>query len=141
MEKKVYLRIGTPRSMKDPIARRMVINLVLCTLGLAAVMVMSYVKETETANILAVFAAVWFVTGAIPVSLIIFNSYAYIQDGELVCNKLGFYEQHYAFSVLEKVELVKSRVVVFSDGKPLVSMPDNEAARELVRQLRVPSEL
>ncbi len=141
MEEKVYLRVGTPRSMKDPATRSMVFKMALCTFGLIAVTVMNFTMGMEYAKTFAVFFVLWLFIGAIPLCFIVFNSYVYVTDGELICNMIGFYEKHYAIAELEQVKQVKDRLVVYAKGKELVSMPDNEAARELVSKLHLACEL
>ncbi len=137
MENKVYLRVGTPRTLKDPVTLKMVIMMVGCCLGMVAVTVMMFVQGSEIAPRFAIIAVVWLFSGAIPCTLLIFNSYARIEDRELVINNLGFSEKRIPFSQVEKAAKQNGRIAIYAGGKTVVTMPDNEAARGLLRRLPV----
>ena len=87
---------------------------------------------------------IWLVMGAIPMALMIFNSYAMATDEDLIVNPLGFYQKRYPRHTLQRAAHMKVkgtiRISIFVDGKQVVSMPDNAAARNLVRNLRIPAD-
>ena len=140
---KVFLRIETPFSLKNPRTLYMALMVVLLPLGMAAVTVMMFLIPQKDPNVSYYFAGlaiVWFFMGVIPVSLMTFNSYARVEDGDLLVNQLGFVEKRYLRGTLEKVKRENGRLVIYAVGKPVASMPGNPAAEELVRYLRIPEE-
>ena len=140
---KVYLRIETPFSVKNPITMRMALLVGLMPLVMIAVSVMLFLTPMANPNVpyyFAGLAVVWFVMGLIPVSLMIFNGYARAEDGDLIVNQLGFGEKRYPRGTARKALKEGGRLVIYGDGKPLASMPKSEAAENLVRSLYIPME-
>ena len=139
--RKVYLRIQTPRSMKDPTARTMAMMIVFYAVAMLAVTVMVNVEGLDFAGTFTLVAAAWMVVGLVPFTLMIFNSYACVKDEDLVCNSIGLFDKRYPRSALDKAVRVGSKLRIYSGRKAIVTMPDSEAARELVRSLHIPTEL
>ena len=139
---KVFLRIETPFSICNPTTRTYVLMGVGMPLMMVALLVILYSSPNniELAQRLLPFYALWFLMGEIPCMLLFFNSYALIREEELVVNSLGFYEKRYPREVLQKAVKVGSRIEIHAGGKAIVSMPDSDAARNLVRNFRIPAD-
>ena len=138
--KKVLLRFETPFSLRNTNTLRMVLMMASTVVMIPVVLVMLYrnSETQDTAQLLSIFFAFLFVLGDIPCTLMLFNSYARIQDEDLVVNALGFREKHYSRTSLQKSVVTGGRVEIWVGGKSVASMPDSEAARELVRSLGIP---
>lgn len=143
---KVLLRIETPFSLQNKNTRTLVLIMGSLPIMMIAMLVMLYCKDTtqELAQRMTIFAAAWFVLGAIPSVRIIFFAYAMAEDGDLIVDQLGFFPKRYPRNTLQKaVQTVNKgyvRIEIYAEGKSVVSMPDNAAARSLVRKLRIPAE-
>ena len=140
--KKVLLRFETPFSLQNPNTLRMVLMVASTVVMIPVLLVVLYRNPNtmELAQRMTVFFAIWFVLGAIPCALMLFNSYARIQDEDLVVNAYGFAEKRYPRGSLQKVVKQGSRLVIYADGKAVASMPNSEAARALSQSLRIPTE-
>ena len=139
---KVFLRIETPFSLKNAYTRKMVWTIVSLPVMMLALVVYLHLTPNmqDLAGRMTLVFVIWFVMGAIPCTLLILNSYARICDEELVVNSFGFFEKHYPLDSLQKAAKSGQRIAIYANGKPIVSMPDNPAARNLVRRLRIHTE-
>ena len=138
---KVFLRIDTPFSLKNPKTLQMVCYMGSVILMCPLLMLWLYNSgpaNRELAERLSVFFVLWAVMGAIPTVLLVFNSYAMVVDEELICNNLGFLPKRYPRECLSKAVRKGSRIEIYADTKRIVSMPDNQAAKQLVAMLRLP---
>ena len=136
-EHKVYLQIATPRSLRDHATRKKALTMGGVIVMMAATVVMMYARGMETADRFAITASVWLFLGAIPCTLMVFNSYACIRDEELVYNPLGFYERRVPHSAGNKAVAMNGRIQVYTDGKKRFALPDSPAARELLRRAHI----
>ena len=140
MEEKVYLRIETPFSLKNPKTRAMALYIVAIPIGMA-ILVISLLNgnsaNQELAKRLAIVFALWFTLGGLPCAVMIFNSYVKIVDGDLVCNKLGFREKRYPRQQLQKAVSIGNRIEIIAAGKTLVTLPASGPARHLISRLRL----
>ncbi len=138
--RKVLLRFETPFSLRNPNTLRMVLIMASTVVMFPVVLLMLY-RNSETqdvARLLSIVFAGWLVMGAIPCALMLFNGYARIRDEDLVVNATGFFEKRYSRTSLQKSVVTGGRVEIWAGGKSVASMPDSEAARELVRALGIP---
>ena len=136
-EHKVYLQIATPRSLRDPATRKKALAMGGVIVMMAATVVMMYARGMETADRFAITAGVWLFLGAIPYTLMVFNSYACIRDEELVYNPVGLYERRVPHSAGNKAVAMNGRIQVYTDGKKRFALPDSPAARELLRRAHI----
>ena len=139
---KVFLRIETPFSLKNAYTRKMVWMIVSLPVMMLALVVYLHLTPNmqDLAGRMTLLFVIWFVMGAIPCTLLILNSYARICDEELVVNSLGFFEKHYPRESLQKAAKSGQRIAIYANDKPIVSLPDNPAARDLVHRLRLQME-
>lgn len=143
---KVFLRIETPFSLKNKNTRKLALLMGAMPILMIAMLVMLYTSNAtqELAQRMTIAVALWFVFGAVPCVRIVFCAYAMAVDGDLVVDQLGFLPKRYPRQALQKAvrTMYKGymRIEIYADGKAVVSMPDNAAARSLVRNLRIPAE-
>ena len=139
---KVFLRIETPFSLTNPNTRSFALMVVGTPIMMVGMLFFLYnsPNNLELAQRMTIFCALWFIMGEIPCALLLFNSYAVIREEELVVNAIGFFEKRYPREVLQKAVKSGSRIEIYSGGKAVASMPDSDAARTLVRNLRIPAD-
>jgi len=135
---KVYLRIETPFSFRNPKTRQMALYMGTIVAAILLVLIGLYVSNRELAERMTIFFALWAVLGALPVVLMVFNSYAMVVDGDLVCNNLGFMKKRYSRESLTKAVRKDNHIEIYADTGKVVSLPDNAAAKHLVEKLRLP---
>ncbi len=140
---KVYLRIETPFSPKNRKTLFFALHMIISVVFMAVVAVMMYQIPHENPNVPQMVLGVaiaWLIMGAIPTTLILFNTYARVEEGELIVNSLGFSEKRYPRGTAKKAVKEGEHTVIYGDDKPLVSMLSSKAADDLVRSLRIPIE-
>ena len=138
---KVYLRIDTPFTMKNPKTRQLVLRMASMPVMMLLLLAWLYSNgevNQELAERMTLLCALWAVLGALPTVLMIFNGYAMVIDGDLVCNNLGFLKKRYPRERLSKAVRKANRIEIYADTKRVVSLPDNDAAKRLVEKLRLP---
>ena len=139
MDDKVYLKIETPFSLKNPKTKAMAMYLVFLVVvmtGLVAIL-WNQPENRELAKQLGVFFALWFLLGGVPCAVMIFNSYARVEDGDLICNKFGFFEKRYPKGSVDRAVATPRQIQLFSQGKVIITLPNNGPARNLVSRLRL----
>ena len=139
MEEKVYLKIETPFSMKNPKTRAMALYMAFIVLAMAAVVALLWnnPENRDLAKRLGVFFLLWFGLGGVPCAVMIFNSYAKVVDGELICNKFGFFETRYPRGSVDRAVATPRQIQLFSQGKVILTLPNSGPARNLVSRLRL----
>lgn len=139
MEEKVYLRIETPFSLKHPKTRAMALYMVFIIVAMAAVVALlwSNPENRELAKRMGIFFALWFTLGGLPCAVMIFNSYVRIVDGDLICNKFGFFEKRYPRGSVDRAVRTGRQIQLFSGGKVIATLPDTAPARHLISRLRL----
>ena len=138
---KVYLRIETPFSLKNPKTRKMALNMGLLIVAFALLLIWLYTGAPENRDLaerMTIFFVLWTVCGALPVMLMTFNGYAMVENGDLVCNSLGFLKKRYPRESLSKAVRKGDRIEIYADAKMVVSLPDNDSAKCLVEKLCLP---
>ncbi|MBQ7344775.1 MAG: hypothetical protein IJW45_01775 [Oscillospiraceae bacterium] len=139
MTNKVYLRSSTPFSLKDRYTSQMVLRMGGMALCLAAVTVMFYVMGNELAGRFTIITIAWTILSGILTGMIL-GSYAAVEDGALVYAPLTIGKKRIERQRIGKVALTQGRIGIYVDGALTVSLPDNQAARELVQRLGHPVE-
>ena len=138
---KVFLRIETPFSFRNPKTRQMAsrMGLVIAAFPLLLLWLYNGTPENrELAARMTPFFVLWAVFGVVPVLLMTFNSYAMVVDGELVCNHLGFLKKRYPRETLSKAVRKGQHIEIYADTKMVVALPDSDAAKHLMEELRLP---
>lgn len=134
---KVYMNIGTPFSLKNPYTLRMFLILTASIVMMAAMVAFQYISGSEMADRMLLIAIAWVVMGVIPFVMIIFCSYVYVDDGDLVSMFMGVWKKRIPRSSLEKYAYGNNRIQIYANGKVVASVMDCDAAFELVRKLRL----
>ena len=138
---KVYLRIDTPLTLKNSKTRQLALRMASVPVMMLLVLAWLYSNgevNRELAERMTIVCTLWFVFGAVPTTLLVFNSYAMVVDGDLVCNNLGFLKKHYPRECLTRAIKTGSRIEIYSDTRKVVALPDTAAAKRLIDKLRLP---
>ena len=138
---KVYLRIDTPFTLKNPKTRQLVLRMVSVPVMMLLMLGWLYSNgpaNRELAERMTIFCALWAVFGAVPTVLLVFNSYAMVVEGDLVCNNLGFLKKRYPRECLVRAVKTDSRIEIYSDTKKVVALPNTAAGKSLIEKLRLP---
>ena len=80
---KVYLRIDTPFTLKNPKTRQLVLRMVSVPVMMLLMLGWLYSNgpaNRELAERMTIFCALWAVFGAVPTVLLVFNSYAMVVE-------------------------------------------------------------
>lgn len=138
---KVYLRIDTPFTLKNPKTRQLVLR--MASVPVMMLLMLAWLHSNgeanrELAERMTILCAFWFVFAAVPTVLLVFNSYAMVVEGDLVCNNLGFLKKRYPRECLTGAVKKGSCIEIYGDSKKVVSLPDNAAAKRLIEMLRLP---
>ena len=134
---KVFVHIATPFSLKNPYTLRLVLIMTASIVMMAAMLVFLYTSGSEMADRMLLIAIAWAVMGFIPYVMILFCSHVYVDDGDLVSMFMGVWKKRIPRSSLEKYAYANNRIQIYANGKVVASVMDCDAARELVRKLRL----
>ena len=135
------MRIDTPFTMKNPKTRQLVLR--MASVPVMMLLMLAWLHSNgeanrELAERMTILCAFWFVFAAVPTVLLVFNSYAMVVEGDLVCNNLGFLKKRYPRECLTGAVKKGSCIEIYGDSKKVVSLPDNAAAKRLIEMLRLP---
>ena len=134
---KVFVNIATPFSLKNPNTLRMVLMMTMSTAMMPAMLIFLYASGSDIADRMLLIVIAWAVMGAIPCMMHIFCSHVYVDDGDLVSVFMGIFKKRIPRSSLKKYAYANNRIQFFANGKVVASVVDCDAARELVRVLRL----
>lgn len=135
------MRIDTPFTLKNPKTRQLVLR--MASVPVMMLLMLAWLHSNgeanrELAERMTILCAFWFVFAAVPTVLLVFNSYAMVVEGDLVCNNLGFLKKRYPRECLTGAVKKGSCIEIYGDSKKVVSLPDNAAAKRLIEMLRLP---
>ena len=137
-EQKVYLFVETPFSFKKP-KGVLVLPMAFSLVVYVAIIALFWFKMPDHAPLVTVAMICAFAVSVICIAVFRL-SFVTVEDGCLVCRYCGLFPMRICLSADLKAETNAKQLQIRLEETVLLSMPDSDAARMLMRTAHIPME-
>ena len=138
MEEKVYLFVETPFSFKKP-KGMLLLPMAFSLIMYVAIIALFWLQMPENAAVVTIAMACAFVLSILYIAVFRL-SFVTVEDECLVCQYCGFIPRRIDIRDGMKAKITAKQLQVRAGTAVLLSIPDGDAARQLVRIAHIPVE-